>query len=238
MQRVNIMLTIRQADERGHADHGWLNSYHTFSFANYYDPKHMGFRALRVINEDRVQPGQGFGTHPHQDMEIISYVLEGGLEHKDSMGTGSVIRPGDVQRMSAGTGVTHSEFNTSKSELVHFLQIWLLPGKNGIQPSYEQKAFPSDQKQGRLRLVASPDGRDGSVTIHTDASLYAGLFGPGERGSLELATGRHGWVHIARGSARINGRELNAGDAVALSQEPSVAVEGVDASEVLVFDLA
>lgn len=232
------MLTIRQADERGHADHGWLNSYHTFSFANYYDPKHMGFRALRVINEDRVQPGQGFGTHPHQDMEIISYVLEGGLEHKDSMGTGSVIRPGDVQRMSAGTGVTHSEFNTSKSELVHFLQIWLLPGKNGIQPSYEQKAFPRDQKQGRLKLVASPDGRDGSVTIHTDACLYAGLFGQGEGGSLKLATGRHGWVHIARGSARINGRELNAGDAVALSQEPSVAVEGVDASEVLVFDLA
>lgn len=232
------MLTIRQADERGHADHGWLNSYHTFSFANYYDPKHMGFRALRVINEDRVQPGQGFGTHPHQDMEIISYVLEGGLEHKDSMGTGSVIRPGDVQRMSAGTGVTHSEFNTSKSELVHFLQIWLLPGKNGIQPSYEQKAFPRDQKQGRLKLVASPDGSDGSVTIHTDACLYAGLFGQGEGGSLELATGRHGWVHIARGSARINGRELNAGDAVALSQEPSVAVEGVDASEVLVFDLA
>src|SRR5689334_10818719 len=170
------MRTLRPAAERGHENHGWLDSWHTFSFADYYDPAHMGFRALRVINEDRVDPGQGFGTHPHRDMEIISYVLEGGLAHKDSMGTGSVIEPGDVQRMSAGTGVTHSEFNASKSELVHFLQIWLMPSKRGIAPSYEQKRFTSDDKRGRLRVVASPDARDGSVAIHTDAVLHAGLF--------------------------------------------------------------
>lgn len=232
------MLTLRPASERGHADHGWLDSHHTFSFANYYDPKHMGFRALRVINEDRVEPGRGFGTHPHRDMEIISYVLEGALEHKDSMGTGSVIKPGDVQRMSAGTGVTHSEFNASKTDEVHFLQIWLEPSQKGITPSYEQKTFAAADKEARLRLVASPEGSEGSVTIHTDARLYAGLFGSGDQAKLSLAPGRHAWVHVARGRVRINERELEAGDAVALSDESVVAIEGVDASEVLVFDLA
>jgi redox-sensitive bicupin YhaK (pirin superfamily) len=237
------MITLRHAAERGHADHGWLNSFHTFSFADYYDPAHMGFRSLRVINEDRVQPGRGFGTHPHRDMEIISYVLEGGLAHKDSMGTGSVIRPGDVQRMSAGTGVTHSEFNASPDDLVHFLQIWLVPAKRGIAPSYEQKSFTRADKEGRLRLVASPDGREGSVTIHTDAALYAGVFGGGQRAELAIARGRHAWVHVARGKARINGHELSAGDAASLSDEAAVRVEGAgataaDETEVLVFDLA
>ena len=234
----NPMIAIRQAQDRGHADHGWLNTYHTFSFADYYDPAHMGFRGLRVINEDRVQPAQGFGTHPHRDMEIISYVLEGGLEHRDSMGNGSIIKPGDVQRMSAGTGVTHSEFNASQDELVHFLQIWLVPAKLGIQPGYEQKAIDRREQAGRLRLVASPDGRDGSVTIHTDANLYAGLFDRDATGKLDLAPGRHAWVHLARGQARINGHPLNAGDGVAMSEEPAVRIEGTDASEVLVFDLA
>ncbi len=232
------MMTIRRASERGHADHGWLNSFHTFSFADYYDPAHMGFRSLRVINEDRVQPTQGFGTHRHQNMEIISYVLEGGLQHRDSMGTGSVIRPGDVQRMSAGTGVAHSEFNASSTELVHFLQIWLQPSQTGIAPGYEQKTFPREEKEGRLRLVASPDGSDGSVTVHTDARLYAGLFASGQGARHELAPGRHAWVHMARGRARVNGQELGAGDAAALSDEGAVSIEGVDGAEVLVFDLA
>lgn len=232
------MLTIRNAQERGHADHGWLNTYHTFSFADYYDPKHMGFRSLRVINEDRVQPGQGFGTHPHRDMEIISYVLEGGLQHKDSMGTGSVIRPGDVQRMSAGTGVFHSEFNASRSELVHFLQIWLLPKQRGITPSYEQKTFTKEEKDGRLRVVASPDGRDGSVTIHTDAVLYAGLFTQGQRAELPLAKGRSAWLHVARGKVKVNDKELAAGDGASVTEESLLKIEGVDQGEVLVFDLA
>jgi redox-sensitive bicupin YhaK (pirin superfamily) len=198
----------------------------------------MGFRSLRVINEDRVQPGQGFGTHPHRDMEIISYVLEGGLEHRDSMRNGSLIRPGEVQRMSAGTGVTHSEFNASKSELVHFLQIWLLPAKLGIAPGYEQKAFARADRAGRLCLVASPDGRDGSVTVHTDAQLHVGLFDEGEGGQHQLRPGRHAWVQIARGRARVNGQELAAGDGAALSGEPLVKIEGIEKSEVLVFDLA
>jgi redox-sensitive bicupin YhaK (pirin superfamily) len=232
------MMTIRPAGERGHANHGWLDSHHTFSFADYLDPKHMGFRSLRVINEDRVEPGKGFGTHPHRDMEIISYVLEGALEHRDSMGTGSVIRPGDVQRMSAGTGVTHSEFNASKSELVHFLQIWLLPKDKSIKPSYEQKTFGDADRRGRLRVVASPDGRDGSVVIHTDAVVYGGLFDVGESAHLALAPGRHAWVHVARGKVRVNGRELAAGDAAALSDETALDVEGLAAGEVLVFDLA
>jgi redox-sensitive bicupin YhaK (pirin superfamily) len=232
------MMTIRAAGERGHANHGWLDSYHTFSFADYYDPEHMGFASLRVINEDRVTPGQGFGTHPHRDMEIISYVLEGGLEHRDSMGTGSIIRPGDVQRMSAGTGVTHSEFNASKTDLVHFLQIWLLPAQKGIRPSYEQKAFSRQEKQGRLRVVASPDGRGESVTIHADAVVYAGLFDEGQSGELALAPGRRGWVHVARGKIRVNGRDLGAGDGAALSDEAGIRVEGVEGGEVLVFDLA
>jgi redox-sensitive bicupin YhaK (pirin superfamily) len=232
------MMTMRPAAARGHAQHGWLDSFHTFSFADYYDPAHMGFRALRVINEDRVQPKQGFGTHRHQNMEIVSYVLEGGLEHRDSMGTGSVIRPGDVQRMSAGTGVAHSEFNASPTDPVHFLQIWLQPAQAGIAPGYEQKTFSAADKQGRLRLVASPDAADGSVTIHSDARLYAGLFAAGERATLDLAPGRHAWVHVARGRARVNGHELGAGDAAALSDEAAVTLEGVDGAEVLVFDLA
>ena len=232
------MITVRPAHARGHADHGWLDSHHTFSFANYYDPAHMGFRSLRVINEDRVQPAQGFGTHPHRDMEILSYVLEGALQHRDSMGTGSIIRPGEVQRMSAGSGVTHSEFNASRSELVHFLQIWIVPEARGIQPGYEQRAFTREEKDGRLRLVASRDGRDGSVTIHADAAVYAGLFGEGQRAELPLEAGRHAWVHVARGRVRVQGRELAAGDAVGLSQETGVRIEGVDGGEVLVFDLA
>jgi redox-sensitive bicupin YhaK (pirin superfamily) len=232
------MMRLRPARERGHASHGWLDSRHTFSFADYHDPGHMGFRALRVINEDRVQPARGFGAHSHRDMEIISYVLEGGLEHRDSLGTGSVIRPGDVQRMSAGTGVSHSEFNASKSDLVHFLQIWLLPARRGIAPGYEQKVFPAEEKRGRLRVVASPDGRDESVTIHTDAVVYAGLFDAGESAELALARGRHAWVHVARGKVRVNGQELAAGDGAALSEEAAVRVEGVEGGEVLVFDLA
>ena len=232
------MIAIRRAEDRGHADHGWLNTYHTFSFADYYDPAHMGFRGLRVINEDRVQPAQGFGTHPHRDMEIISYVLEGGLEHRDSMGNGSIIKPGEVQRMSAGSGVTHSEFNASSEELVHFLQIWLLPSQRGIQPGYEQKTMDRRDQAGRLRLVASPDGRDGSVTIHADANLYAGLFDKGASGNLDLPKGRHAWIHVARGQARINGNDLGAGDGVALTDEPDVRIEGIEACEVLVFDLA
>ena len=231
-------MMIRPAQQRGHANHGWLDSHHTFSFADYHDPKHMGFRSLRVINEDRVLPARGFGTHPHRDMEILSYVLEGGLEHKDSMGTGSVIRPGDVQRMSAGTGVTHSEYNASKSDLVHFLQIWLLPKERGIEPSYAQKTFSREEKQGRLRVVTSPDGRDGSISIHTDAVLHAGLFGAGESAELPISSGRHAWVQVARGKVRVNGAELSAGDGAALSEEASVRVEGIDGGEVLVFDLA
>jgi redox-sensitive bicupin YhaK (pirin superfamily) len=234
------MLTLRPAHERGSADHGWLRSQHSFSFADYYDPAHMGFRGLRVINEDRVAPGKGFGSHGHRDMEIVSYVLEGGIQHKDSLGTGSVIRPDDVQRMSAGTGVMHSEFNASGSEPVHFLQIWLVPGQRGLPPSYEQKTFPASEKRARLRLVASPDGRDGSVTIHTDASLYAGLFAKGEAAELALAKGRHAWVQVARGTLRVNGQDLSAGDGAAISDEASLKVEGTDATpaEVIVFDLS
>lgn len=232
------MMTIRRAEERGHADHGWLKTYHSFSFADYFDPAHMGFRSLRVINEDRVLPGRGFGTHPHRDMEIITYVLEGALQHRDSMGNGSVIRPGEVQRMSAGAGVTHSEFNASGSELLHLLQIWLLPSERDIKPSYEQKLIDRKEQAGRLRLVASPDGREGSVTIHTDANLYAGLFEAGATGELPLGNARHAWVHVARGKARVNGHDLRAGDGAAMSDLSGVRIEGVDASEVLVFDLA
>jgi quercetin 2,3-dioxygenase len=232
------MLTIRRAEERGHAAHGWLDSHHTFSFADYHDPKHMGFRALRVINDDTVAPGGGFGTHPHRDMEIISYVLDGALEHKDSMGTGSVIRPGDVQRMSAGTGVYHSEFNSSRTEPVHFLQIWIIPDEGGIAPSYEQKTFPEADKRGRLRLVASPDGRDGSVRLHAAANVYASLLGEGDRAALPLAKGRGAWVHVARGTARVNGETLRAGDAARAEAEGEIALDGVDHAEILVFDLA
>lgn len=232
------MIKVRKARDRGHANHGWLDSYHTFSFADYFDPAHMGFRALRVINEDRVVGGEGFDRHSHRDMEIVSYVLDGALEHKDSMGSGTVIRPDDVQRMSAGTGVTHSEYNASKRDPVHFLQIWIVPDQRGIPPSYEQKTFGRDEKAGRLRLVASPDGRDGSVTIHADATMSAGLFDAGQTARYDLAEGRHAWVHIVRGKARINGVDLSEGDAAALSGEAAVGIEGLDASELLVFDLA
>jgi quercetin 2,3-dioxygenase len=232
------MIRVRRANERGHANHGWLDSHHTFSFADYYDPGHMGFRGLRVINEDRVEPGRGFGTHGHRDMEIISYVLDGALEHRDSIGTGSIIRPGEVQRMSAGSGVRHSEMNGSKTEPVHFLQIWLLPARAGIDPSYEQRAFSDEEKRGKLRLVAAAAGEEGAVTVHADVRLYAGNFDAGESAELPLDAKRHAWVHVARGKASVNGRSLAAGDAVALSEEPAVRIEGVDGSEVLVFDLA
>ena len=232
------MIRIRPAEARGHANHGWLDTYHSFSFANYYDPKHMGFRALRVINEDRVAGGQGFGSHPHKDMEIISYVLEGALAHKDSTGTGEVIRPGDVQRMSAGSGVVHSEFNASKDSVVHFLQIWIVPDTRGIPPSYEQKAFSDEEKRGKLRLIASPDGAGGSLTIHADARVYAGTFAAGESGEHELAEGRNAWVQVARGKVRVGGQALDAGDGLAISGERRVRVEGASGGEVIVFDLA
>jgi redox-sensitive bicupin YhaK (pirin superfamily) len=231
-------MKIRRSGDRGFADHGWLRSFHTFSFADYYDPANMGFRSLRVINEDRVEPGRGFGTHSHRDMEIISYVLDGELSHKDSMGTGSVIRPGDVQRMSAGTGVSHSEFNPSKSNGVHFLQIWIMPDKAGYPPSYEQKSFPESERAGKLRLVASNDGRDSSVTLHQNAKLYAGTFGAGEKASYELAAGRHAWVHVARGSLDVGGTTLEAGDAAAIDEAGSIELCGTSGGDVLVFDLA
>jgi redox-sensitive bicupin YhaK (pirin superfamily) len=232
------MIQVRKSNERGHADHGWLDTRHTFSFADYYDPEAMGFRALRVINEDRVQPAQGFGTHGHRDMEILSYVLEGGLAHKDSTGGGGVIKPGDVQRMSAGTGVMHSEFNASRTEPVHFLQIWLLPGRRGIAPGYEQKYFPPEQRQGQLRLIASPDAADGSVTIHQDARVYSTLLGKGQTVTHALAPGRHAWVQVARGQVRLGDIVLSAGDGAALSDEQSVSLTGAEPSEVLLFDLA
>jgi redox-sensitive bicupin YhaK (pirin superfamily) len=231
------MLTTRRSAERGYADHGWLKSFHSFSFADYYDPRHMGFGPLRVINEDRVAPGMGFGTHGHRDMEIISYVLDGELAHKDSMGNGSVIRPGDVQRMSAGTGVRHSEFNHSASQVTHFLQIWIEPAVQGIAPGYEEKRFDAAAKRGRLRLVASRDGADGSVTIHQDARVYAGLFDGDERATLELAPGRRAYVHVARGAIEIDGERLAAGDAAMITQSERIALSGGRDAEVLVFDL-
>ena len=232
------MIVRRPADERGRADFGWLDSRHTFSFGEYYDPRFMGFRALRVINEDRVQPGRGFGTHQHRDMEIISYVLEGALGHRDSMGTGSTITPGDVQRMSAGTGVRHSEMNASATEPVHFLQIWLLPERRGIDPGYEQKRFDVADKQGRLRLIASRDGRDGAITVHQDVDLYAGAFQPGDGAHLELRPGRHAWVQVARGGVTLNGQALAQGDGAAVSDEPSLNIVAAADAEILVFDLA
>ncbi len=227
---------IRRSQERGHASHGWLDSYHTFSFANYYDPAHMGYGVLRVINEDRVQPGQGFGTHGHRDMEIVSYVLEGALGHKDSMGNGSTIRPGDVQRLSAGSGMLHSEFNYEKQGVTHFLQIWIEPNVRGIPPSYEQKHFGDDEKRGRLRLVASPDGRDGSVSIHQDALLFAGLFDGDEEAQYRLPAGRKGYLHVARGAVAVNGQSLSAGDALA-TDAGVIRLAGGREAEVLLFDL-
>jgi quercetin 2,3-dioxygenase len=231
------VLTIRRSNERGYADHGWLKSFHSFSFAEYHDPHHISFGPLRVINEDRVAPGMGFGTHGHRDMEIISYVLEGELAHKDSMGNGSVIRPGDVQRMSAGRGVMHSEFNHANAQTTHFLQIWLQPNVVGIAPSYEEKRFEAADKRGRLRLVASPDGADGSVRIHQDARVYAGLFDGAETATLELAPGRRAYVHVARGSIEVNGEALAAGDAAKITDMTRVALERGQDAEVLVFDL-
>jgi len=230
------MSTVRKSGDRGHANHGWLDSYHSFSFAGYQDPRHMGYGPLRVINEDRVSPGSGFGTHGHQDMEIISYVLEGGLGHQDSMGNGSTIVPGDVQRMSAGTGVRHSEFNHDQSGVTHFLQIWIEPKRTSIQPSYEQKHFSAEEKRGRLRLIVSPDGRDGSVSMNQDAFLYAGLFDGTESSELQIAPGRRTYVHVARGSVTVNGHRLDAGDALKTGDGALKLGHG-QAAEVLVFDL-
>jgi redox-sensitive bicupin YhaK (pirin superfamily) len=232
------MLEIRKSRDRGLADHGWLRSYHSFSFADYYDPEHMGFSDLRVINEDRIQPGTGFGTHGHRDMEIISYVLEGALAHKDSMGNGSTIVPGDVQRMSAGKGVQHSEFNQSKDGVTHFLQIWIEPNVRGIAPSYEQKHFDAASKRGRLRLVASPDARDGTVTIHQDAFLYAGLLDGADRAVHKLQPGRRAYLYVARGKLTANGQPLEAGDALKAVDAAELALEHGKDAEVLLFDLA
>ncbi len=232
------MLTLRKSQDRGYADHGWLKSYHSFSFAGYYDPAHMGFGNLRVINEDRIAPGTGFGKHSHRDMEIISYVLSGELAHQDSMSNIKTIPPGDVQRMSAGTGVTHSEFNHAKDQTTHFLQIWILPNVTGIAPSYEQKTVPAAEKRGKLRLVASPDGAQGSVTIHADAAVYAGLFDGGETAELALEPARKGYVHLVRGTLDVNGRRISAGDAVLLDHESRITLNNGSDAEVLVFDLA
>lgn len=232
------MLTLRKSQDRGYADHGWLKSYHSFSFAGYYDPAHMGWGNLRVINEDRVAPGTGFGTHGHRDMEIISYVLSGELAHRDSMGNVVGIPPGDVQRMSAGTGVQHSEFNHAEGKTTHFLQIWIEPSVTGIAPSYEQKAIPVSEKRGALRLIASPDGALGSVTIHADAKLYAGFFDGSERAELALDPVRKGYVHLVRGRLDVNGQPLGAGDAVLLEAEGRIALANGADAEVLVFDLA
>lgn len=231
------MITLRKSCDRGYADHGWLKSFHSFSFADYFDPKHMGWGNLRVINEDRIAPGTGFGTHGHRDMEIISYVLEGELAHKDSTGTSSVIRPGDVQRMSAGRGVMHSEFNNSHDEPVHFLQIWIQPSVRGIAPEYEEKRFGPQDKRGRLRLIASPDAADGSVLIHQDTRVYAGLFDGAEQATLQTAAGRRIYVHVARGRITANGESLEAGDALKLTDATRLDLAQGSAAEVLVFDL-
>jgi redox-sensitive bicupin YhaK (pirin superfamily) len=232
------MIQVRKAEERGHANHGWLDTYHTFSFASYYDEEHMGFRALRVINDDTVQGGKGFGTHAHSDMEIISYVLEGGLQHQDSMGNGSVLEPGDVQRISAGRGILHSEFNASQTEPVHFLQIWIEPDKRGVSPSYEEKRFPREEKLNKLRLIASPDARDGSVWINQDVNVYASILENGKSVTMELDGGRHGWIQVASGRIMLGDRELKAGDGVAVSSELNIKITAVDEAEFLVFDLA
>jgi quercetin 2,3-dioxygenase len=231
------MNNIRRSGERGFADHGWLKSFHTFSFADYFDPRHVEFGPLRVINEDRVQAGAGFGTHSHRDMEIVSYVLEGELAHKDSMGNGSTIRPGDVQRMSAGSGVRHSEFNPSSNHGTHFLQIWIQPSARNIEPSYEEKRFSSDEKRGRLRLIVSPDSADGSLLIHQDARIYAGLFDEDERAQLIVAKGRKIYVHVARGTVNANGAPLAAGDALKITETTDLRLDQGRDAEVLVFDL-
>jgi quercetin 2,3-dioxygenase len=232
------MITIRPANERGGGNHSWLNTKHTFSFADFWDPKWMGFRSLRVINEDRVAPNTGFPTHPHRDMEIITYVLAGKLEHKDSLGTGSVILPGDGQRMSAGSGIRHSEFNPSPNESVHFLQIWIQPERAALPPSYEQKSFPEDEKRGKLRVIASRNAEDGSVKINQDASLYVSLLKPGEEVSHEFTPGRFGWLQVARGAVELNGKKLTQGDGAAISDEKIVTIKGAEDAEILLFDLA
>jgi quercetin 2,3-dioxygenase len=232
------MISLRRAEDRGYADHGWLKSHHSFSFADYHDPAHMGFGNLRVINEDRIAPGTGFGTHGHRDMEIVSYVLDGALAHRDNMGNGTAIVPGEVQRMSAGRGVMHSEYNHAPDGHTHFLQIWILPRQRGIEPGYEQKAFSAADKRGQLRLVASEDGRDGSVTVHADAGLYAGLFDGAECATRAIAPDRLAYVHLVRGALRVNGQSLRAGDALKLDGEPQLVLDQGRDAEVLVFDLA
>lgn len=232
------MITLRPAAARGHANHGWLNSHHSFSFADYFDPSHMGFGALRVINEDRVAPGGGFGTHGHRDMEIFSYVVEGALSHKDSMGNGSTIRPGDIQIMSAGTGIRHSEYNGSDAEPVHFLQIWLLPESNGLTPRYDERRFTEENKLNRLRLILSPDAREGSVTIHQDASIYASVLEPGKRVETRLAAGRQAWVQVIKGAVDVNGATAQTGDGLAITGESALAITAIDKAEFLLFDLA
>lgn len=232
------MIVLRNSNERGHFNHGWLDTWHSFSFADYYDPDHMGFASLRVINQDRVAPGRGFAPHSHRDMEIITYILEGALEHKDSLGNGSVIRPGDVQRMSAGTGVTHSEYNPSKTDPVHLLQIWIVPDKTGVAPSYEQKHYTEQERQARLCLIASPDGRDNSVTIHQNARVYAVLLGANDTLNHALAPGRLAYIHVARGAVSVNGHPLAAGDGAKLTAEPEVRLTEARHAEVLLFDLA
>jgi quercetin 2,3-dioxygenase len=232
------MIAIRKSAARGHANHGWLDSYHTFSFANYYDQNYMSFRSLRVINEDIINPGKGFGTHGHTDMEIITYVLEGALEHKDSLGTGAIIKPGEVQRMSAGTGIQHSEFNPSQTEPVHLLQIWLLPDTNGLPPSYEQRDFPLEERRGKLRLVAARDARDGAVKVHQDVDLYAAVLDKKSLVSHAFQSNRHAWVQVARGSVLLNGLPLEKGDGAAVSDESEVVVEATENAEILLFDLA
>ncbi|MEX1028312.1 MAG: pirin family protein [Candidatus Paceibacterota bacterium] len=231
------MIQIRKAEERGHADHGWLNTHHTFSFSTYQDPNHMHFRSLRVMNEDWVSPDQGFGTHPHRDMEIVTYVLEGALEHKDSMGNGEVLRPGEFQRMSAGTGITHSEFNPSKTEPVHLYQIWLFPQQKGIEPSYEQKYFPEDQRHNQLRLVASQDAAEGSLLIHQDARIYLSSIDAGKELSYPLPAGRHAWLQVLRGSVSLNGHELKTSDGAAVSEEALLKILAKQSAEIMLFDL-
>jgi redox-sensitive bicupin YhaK (pirin superfamily) len=232
------MITIRRASDRGHANHGWLNTYHTFSFSSYQDPRHMRFRSLRVMNEDFVAPGEGFGTHPHENMEIVTYVLEGALEHKDSMGNGEVLRPGEFQRMTAGTGITHSEFNPSKTEPVHLYQIWLFPERNGLEPSYEQKRFAEEERRNRLRLVASRDAADASLLIHQDARIYLSTLSAGAEVRHDLARDRHAWLQVLRGRVAINGQELNTSDGAAVSDEQQLAVIAESQAEVMLFDLA
>lgn len=232
------MIAIRRSEERGGGNHGWLDTKHTFSFDQYYDPKFMGFRSLRVINEDVVAPANGFPTHPHRDMEIITYVLEGKLEHKDSLGTGSIILPGDGQRMTAGRGIRHSEFNPSETDPVHLLQIWIMPEKSGLDPSYEQKRFPTKEKQGKLRVIASRDAKDGSVKINQDASLYVSLLSPGQEVTHEFSPGRYGWLQVAKGAVQLDGATLKQGDGAAISQEKALRIRGAQESEILLFDLA